>query len=74
MMGPVTKPKVVTIPVPILDREESFDLTADGLVTTPKFVALPRAVVAHKEGFDLKDYGPHYDTKSCHHSCANLRS
>ncbi|EXB66129.1 hypothetical protein L484_002967 [Morus notabilis] len=57
-MGAITTPKVVAVPVPVLDHEESFDLTADGPVTTPKFVTLPEAVVGREESFDLTDFGP----------------
>ncbi|EXB93517.1 hypothetical protein L484_001613 [Morus notabilis] len=57
-MGLVTTPKVVAVPVPVLDREESFDLTADGPVTTPKFATVPGAVVGREESFDLTDFGP----------------
>ncbi|EXB66132.1 hypothetical protein L484_002970 [Morus notabilis] len=73
-MGPVTTPKVVAVPVPVVDREERFDLTADGPVTTPKFLTLPGAVVGREESFDLTNEGPRFDNKRCHLSRASCRS
>ncbi|EXC08691.1 hypothetical protein L484_001499 [Morus notabilis] len=58
LWAPLRHEKLSPLPVPVLDREESFDLTANGPVTTPKFVTLPVVVVGREESFDLTDFGP----------------
>ncbi|EXB66000.1 hypothetical protein L484_000109 [Morus notabilis] len=68
-MGPITTPKVVVVPVPFVDREESFfNLTVDGPHYDTNIYRLPGAVVERKKSFDLMGDGPRFDTNHCRHS------
>ncbi|EXC07460.1 hypothetical protein L484_000440 [Morus notabilis] len=73
-MGLFTTPKDFTVPVPFVDRDESFDLTADGPYYDPKSFTVPMATVDHEESFDQTTDGPHFNTKSCHRSHGGCRA
>ncbi|EXB93519.1 hypothetical protein L484_001615 [Morus notabilis] len=98
-MGTISTPKLVTVPVAVLEREESFDLTADGhhfdtktchrsrggsrarreLRSNGLWVPLLRKNLLPfpgrlKGAQNLTNFGPRYDTKSCHRSCASHRT
>ncbi|EXC22330.1 hypothetical protein L484_003111 [Morus notabilis] len=67
-MGPVLRPKVLCVLVAVVERVESFDLTADRPRSETKSITILIAVVERVERIDLRDDGPRSDTKSVHHS------
>ncbi|EXB66128.1 hypothetical protein L484_002966 [Morus notabilis] len=73
-MGPVTTPQVVAVPVTVLEREESFDLTTNGHHFYTKTCRRSRGGCRQCREIDLTDDGPHYETKSCHRKRGSCRS
>ncbi|EXB53557.1 hypothetical protein L484_000103 [Morus notabilis] len=65
MMGPITTPKDVTVPVVVVEREQRFDLLVDGRRYTPKVLSVPLAIVDCEESFNRMANGARYDTKIC---------
>ncbi|EXB93522.1 hypothetical protein L484_001618 [Morus notabilis] len=71
-MGTISTPKLVAVPVAVLEREESFDLPADGHHFDTKTCRRSRG--EREESFDLPADGHHFDTKTCRRSRGGSRA
>ncbi|EXB93523.1 hypothetical protein L484_001619 [Morus notabilis] len=63
-MGTISTPKLVAVPVAVLEREESFDLPADGHHFDTKTCRRSRGGCRERREISLTDDGPYYETKS----------